>query len=416
MKTKLVLWGTNGQEQRVLIAMQLRAADNKVDIWTFPESIVTEDFSQKMLNEWRTGTAEVTFPEGGTHLLRELAVADSILPDDLKVERTDLVNRAQSEWQFVVLSSKLHDAYRSELNEMEDKIKQMTAYSGEVWDSLKGLWNKVQEQVKDRNLFREHADTLRDTTNELFERLKNMRSSMANEFETNSKNLYGKFSAALDDIERKVEEGLHRFPGIFEDSKSAQTQFRDAKMTREHSGEIWNRIDNLFKIIKERRFGNNAINDTSAVDRMERRYEGLIGAIEKMQQSIERDKDDLLFQKKKIAATDGQLEAQIRQAKINMIAERIKSKEEKMAEMIQTKDDLEGKMSSQKERDAKRATSQAHYEAKKANFENQKQSRHNNNNNNNNNNNPQPAPQPKNEIEEAAVNGHAIVEATDKVK
>ena len=72
----------------------------------------------------------------------------------------------------------------------------------------------------------------------------------ANEFETNSKNLYGKFSAALDDIERKVEEGLHRFPGIFEDLKSAQTQFRDAKMTREHSGEIWNRIDNLFKIIR----------------------------------------------------------------------------------------------------------------------------------------------------------------------
>ncbi|MEY4935076.1 MAG: hypothetical protein RIS64_1435 [Bacteroidota bacterium] len=414
MKTKLVLWGTNGQEQRVLIAMQLRAADNKVDIWTFPESIVTEDFSQKMLNEWRTGAAEVTFPEGGTHLLRELAVSDSILPDDLKVERADLVNRAQSEWQFVVLSSKLHDAYRSELNEMEDKIKQMTAYSGEVWDSLKGLWNKVQEQVKDRNLFREHADTLRDTTNELFERLKSMRSSMANEFETNSKNLYGKFSAALDDIERKVEEGLHRFPGIFEDLKSAQTQFRDAKMTREHSGEIWNRIDNLFKIIKERRFGNNAINDTSAVDRMERRYEGLIGAIEKMQQSIERDKDDLQFQKKKIAATDGQLEAQIRQAKINMIAERIKSKEEKMAEMIQTKDDLEGKMSSQKERDAKRATSQAHYEAKKANFENQKQSRHNNNNNNQQSQ--QPAPQPKTEIEEVAANGHAIVEATDKVK
>ena len=74
MKSKLVLWGTNAQEERVLIAMQLRAEDNKVDIWMFPEAIASPEFSQQMLTEWRNGV-EVAFPEGGTHLERELSGA-----------------------------------------------------------------------------------------------------------------------------------------------------------------------------------------------------------------------------------------------------------------------------------------------------------------------------------------------------
>lgn len=364
MKSKLVLWGTNAQEERVLIAMQLRADDNKVDIFLFPEAIASPEFSQQMLTDWRNGV-EVAFPEGGTHIERELSVTESLLPDDIRVERTDIINRAQGEWHFIVLSTKLHAAYKSELAELEDKVTKLTEYSGEYWEMLKGFWNKVQDQVKERNLFREHGDELRDATNGLFTQLKEMRTNVMNEYEENSKTWYTQFTTILDEIEYKVEKGIKGFPDIFDQLKHAQSKFREQKMTREHSNELWNRIDGLFKTVKEKKFGNNAINDGSATERLARRYEGLIGAIDKMQDSIDRDVQDLEYQRKRVEQSEGQLEAQIRQAKINMVQDRVKSKQEKLDEMLATKADVEAKIANLKEREAREAKKAAEKAAEK---------------------------------------------------
>ncbi len=118
MKTKLVLWGTDKDENRILIALELRPKDNKVNLFTFPESIATEVFANQMLSEWRNGQ-EVAFPEGHTTQERELSISDGLLPDNIKVERGDIVQRAQTEWHFVVLSSKLNEAYQTELAELK---------------------------------------------------------------------------------------------------------------------------------------------------------------------------------------------------------------------------------------------------------------------------------------------------------
>lgn len=353
MKTKLVLWGTSNQNDRVLIALHLRANDNKVTIHVIPDKQVTEDLQTKLFGDWRGGQTELNLPDGTTTIERDMSVAENILPEHLQVERPDVINRAQSEWHFVVLSSKLNEQYRSELAEIEDKIAQLSEYSGEAWESLKNFWSKVQDQVRERNLFREHADVLRDTTNELFDRLKSMRSTVPNEFEEISKNLFQKFNNAIDAIERKIEDGFQRLPDLFEELKRTQGEFRDARMMRDHSGEIWQRIDNAFKTIKEKRFGDNAINDRSALERIQRRYEGLMEAIDKMEHSISRDREELEFQQKKAAQSEGQLEAQIRKAKINMITERVRSKEDKLAEMNVTKSELETKIQMLKERDVR---------------------------------------------------------------
>ena len=352
MKTKLVLWGNNAQDERILIALRLRPLENKVDIWTFSQSIATEEFGKQLMNEWRNGV-EIEFPEGFTHLERELTISESLLPDEMKVERTDIINRAQTEWHFIVLSAKLNEAYQSELTELREKVEALKSFDSATWESLKTFWAKVQDQVRERNLFRDHANALRDSTNEIFGKLKELRSSLDEEFQGLSKEHFDKFMEVLEGIEKRVSEGMN-LTVIFDELKSLQRKFRDTKFTREHRSKVWNRLDASFKTVKEKRFGSNAHNENSPLERLQRRYDGLINAISKMENSIKRDKDEHSFQDRKVEHSDGQLEAQIRLAKIKMIEERIRSKEEKLGEMLETKTELEQRIEGQQGKDAKR--------------------------------------------------------------
>jgi len=332
--------------------MRLRSEDNKVDIWTFPEAVATDEFARQLLGDWRNDV-EVPFPESATHLERELSMSDSLLPEAIKVERGDIIQRAQTEWHFVVLSSKLNEVYLTELGELKSKVAGLKSFNGDVWTELKTFWSKVQNQVRERNLLRGHADALRDETNLLFSKMKELRTSLDEEFRQTSQKVHDEFMETLASLEKRANEGT-RLPALFDELKALQRNFREIKLTREHRSKIWERLDATFKVVKEKRFGPNANNESSALDRLSRRYNGLLGAIDKMQKSISRDQDDLNFQQRKIDSSDGQLEAQIRQAKIKMTKERIRSKNEKLAEMLQTKIDLEKRIGSQKEKEAKR--------------------------------------------------------------
>jgi hypothetical protein len=361
MKNKIVLWGTDAQNAKVLIALELRANDNKVDIFTFPEATATSEFTDSMMGAWRNGET-VEFPEGGyTHIERDLTAAESLLPEELKADRADLIQRAQNEWHFAVLSSKLHQSYQTQLDDLKEKVAQMSNYDGGMWDGLKSFWDKVQEQVRERNLYREHADTLRDGINDLFTQLKEMRTSVNKDFEVKSQGFVDSFSASLGEIEQKMANGV-KFPVVFDALRTLQSQFREATMTKEHRSYVWSKLDGAFKTLKGERFGPEAAAaegtpaaDASPTDRIDKRLEGLNVAIDKMQTSITRDREDLDFQNKKIASSDGQLEAQIRQAKIKMIRERVDSKQEKLNEMVATRDEVLATKVKIEEKAAKRA-------------------------------------------------------------
>ena len=354
MKTRIVLWGENAQDEKILIAVELLEKENQVKVTTFPELIATEEFNTKMMNIWREGN-ELPFPEEHTEIVRELSITESLLPDDIKTMRSDILNRAKTEWHFVVLSAKLYESYNDELEEIKERIEKLTGFDGGIWEEMKGFWNKVQNQSSEKNLFRKHANDLRTKTNGLFEQMKNLKKALDQEFERASKETLDTFYKKLDDIESRIEKGLGLHP-IFNELKDLQRSFKDVELTRRDRNHLWKRTDKAFKKVKEKKYGKSSSGGggNSALSRVSSRYDGLVNAINKMQQSINRDKKDQEFQQKRIEHTDGQLELQIRQAKMAMIIERLKSKEEKLQDMLKTKTELEQKIESEKKREEKR--------------------------------------------------------------
>lgn len=353
MKNKVVIWGTNAQNERVLIALELKEAENKVLVYTIPEPLAGEELIAKLNDEWRDNKAEVEFPEGHTVVSRDLSVTDSILPDDLKADRPDTITRAQTEWHFIVLSGKLHRAYQQELDELREKVRNISEFDNTLWQNLRAFWDKVQEQSRERNLFRTHANDLRDAVNALFDDMKKVRTSVESQFQEASAAVLKEISDKLTDIEARIEKSGNKMHIIFEDLKALQAKYRNAKMSNEHRSKAYERIDAAFKAAKNKRFGSEA-NEGSVLDRHNKRLAGLLEAMNRMKESARRDESELDFQRKRVAATEGQLEAQIRQAKIKMIEERLASKHERIADMEKTKADIERQIKSVSEREDRR--------------------------------------------------------------
>ncbi len=360
MKTKLILWGKTEKDEKVLVAIELVEQDNAVKTYLFKEEDATQEFYNLMLNEW-TNDKEVAFPKEYQTFEKPLTAAEDILPEGLLVDKPDMINRAKTEWHFVVLSKKLYDLYKGELEELKDKISDLSEFSSEYWEELKSFWGKVQVHIRERNLFRNHVESLKNKTDDLFNELKNFRKQADAEFREKSQKAFDEFNEILDTVEEKINKGLGLQP-IFEELKSIQKDFKDIKFDRDHRRKLWNRIDKYFKIVKEKRFGSSA-NDKNPVNRTERRLNGLLGAIDKMTRSIERDKRDLENQNNIISESDGQLEVQLRQARLMMIEERIASKTEKLKDMLETKEMLEKRIIKEKKKEEDKLK---YEEAKKA--------------------------------------------------
>ncbi len=347
MKKRLVLWGENPEKERVLVAIGYDGSESAVKTYIFPESVATEEFVNQMMNLWREGN-EVPFPDLKDEMEVKITEADNLIPEGYSTERDDLIDKAKAEWVYLFMSEKLASVYKGELEEIGDKIENARRFEQTHWDELKNFWEKVQEQIREKNLFHTHYKSLRESVNSHFDRLKELRKELDEILRKDSESKRDEFYAELSEIEKKIEEGMGLKP-LFEDLKDIQRRFKNSKLVRDHRNKVFKRIDGLFKVVKKKRFGEKATKPGAS--RTQRRYDGLINAIKKMEKSVDRDKKELDFQDKRIESTAGQLESQIRKAKIKMIEERMRSKQVKLDEMLGIKEQLEDRLKVEKEKE-----------------------------------------------------------------
>jgi Chromosome segregation ATPases len=367
MKNKLVIWSKNTDNEKVLVAIELLADTGKIKIHMFPEAIASAAFVNQMMDVWRDDKAEVPFPDGHVSIEKELSITESMLPEHLKVDRPEILQRAQTEWQFAVLSSKLHTVYQQELAELKEKIEALSAYDSTVFGNLRSFWDKVQLQITDRNLYREHVKSLRAISDELFERMKKLRDEKNAEFMQASSGAFEKLSQTMDTIEQRIAEGSAKLGNIFDELKKVQKEYHNSRMSNEHRNQLWTRIDAAFKKAKERRFGGTS--EGEFVDRLKTRLSNVEASIKNIEYSLRRDDEELAFQRKRVNTSEGQLEAQIRSAKIKMIEERTSGKRTKLEELKKVQADLHAQIEKAQSREAKAAAKEAErqqVEAKKA--------------------------------------------------
>ncbi len=359
MRTRLVVWGTNSKDEKVLLGISLNADENKINLVAIPARDCTEDFYNQMMTQWRDGM-DLGLPASTEKRTLELTMTEGILPEDYRVERSDTIQRAQMEWHFLVLSTKLYRNFKTELEDMGNKVRGLEKYDKVVWDDLKGLWDTIQKHIFDRNILRDHSDSLREKSNALFEELKKLRSSV-------EKELVGKSAAILESFNTKMEEINQRLESggviklIFDDLKKIQEEFRAHSMVREDRNKLIKRLDEAFNAVRDKRGSRQPNNDGSknqnnggALGRIGARLKGLEDAVKKIEKSIEFDQKDIDFENKRIQSSTGQLEAQIRVAKIKMIEDRIKSKREKLDELNKIKLSLDKTTDSLKKKEDKK--------------------------------------------------------------
>jgi len=349
MKKRLALWGKNPSSEKVLITFELLEKENQIRNLVFPEAVVTETVFKAIDQEW-TRYKEVALPESSVDMTTDLKISEEMTPEGYTIDKEGIIKRSQTEWHFVVLSSKMSTAFYDELDDIKEKVESLTGFDRKEWNRLSDFWKKVQDKIHNRDLLREHSKNLKEDVNSLFSKLKEMRSDFEKEFKEQSAEAQSFFTDKLNDIEERIGKDA-RLQGLFDELKELQRKFKDAKLTKGHRAQIWKKLDGAFKVIKEKKYGDKA-SSNNALERIQRRYDGLMGAINKMKSSVGRDESEMSFQSRRADTTDGQLEQQIRKAKIAMIEERLNSKKVKLEDMLKTKGELEKKINKLKDKAA----------------------------------------------------------------
>ena len=352
MRQRIVLWGKDTEQNRHFLALRLEIDENMVDGKIISADHLTQDLEDQITKKWRNGT-EIEFPASTTTFRKPLTITDTIIPENITIDNETILRRAQTEWNFMVKSKQVVDLYYSQLDEIKEGVDSLQKYEQKAWDKLKDFWSSIQEKINNQDIYREHGYAIKDQVNELFGKLKELRTNWDAEFKTKSEAAMSEFMGNLDKIEKKIESGLALQP-IFEELKSIQRKLKDTDFLKSHRRKIWDRIDASFKTVKEKRFGEQAKSGKSPLDRLKHRYDGLMVVINKMRQSVSRDEKELKYQRDRIGQNGNQFEVEMRKAKVQMIEERYLSKKEKLNDMIKTKEHLEKRMEKEQQKEAKR--------------------------------------------------------------
>ena len=248
MKNNIVFWGADELDRRILVAARLRAKDNKVDFWTFPEKQVNAAFADKMFGDWEE-LEPSEFPEGYVHIERDISSSE-LLPENIKTDNTELVMRAEKEWFVKVLVQRLYEMLDAEVSALHEQVMSLTEYDKTLWDSCKNYWEKIMSHNQERNITRDQAIELRGKVNASFERLKGLLDNTNKAYEEEAQANFFQINKRLEEIKQELEKNPNGSRNVFNQLKQIQEEAKVLKLNRPNRNEIFNTLNELFESSK----------------------------------------------------------------------------------------------------------------------------------------------------------------------
>lgn len=333
MLSRFTAKGLTSDEKEVILAYQLNEQEFKVDLYIVPLKSLKDDALSQLENEWVAGEA-FEFPKGTQETTPKLQGDDSILPADIRSEEAGKIRSKQNEWAYTLLTAKLWESYLLELQALKKRSEELKQYDRNLFDDSKSFWERVLEHKKERDISQEGLDKIKGDVNAIFEKLKTFRKAESSEFEAASGKLREEVLAKLEDIKSRVVDKAN-FKALLEEHKALQNESRKNRYSKSDDAIVRKALDSLFHYINEQR--NLFFNDMTSS-----RIKGLSEVVDKMEQSLARDKKDLEYlQKKSESSRANQLEVQLIKVKTNMLNETMASKEEKLKDIRATLENLQ---------------------------------------------------------------------------
>jgi len=370
MNTRLVLWGEIGTDRKALIAIHLDEETAKIHIHAFPKEEVTKEIQDAVFVEWKNG-GEFTFPENAIHWEID-ANSDTILPEEVKVDRLDVVLQSQHKWGKKLMSSKINQLLSDEVKLLEEKASVVAEYDQSLWDKAKAQWEKIASYQKKNEISWEQTTVLKDKINSIFEALKAVkRINNENEDQANAvlvKNYYKR----IEDLQSKLIYS-DQWKFIFEELKKIQTELKDAAIRWNHKRNIYNQVNAIFDDLRKYRM-------TEIVSKTQGRIAQLTKILDGLKDSIKRDNESYQMQVEKMQHyTRGKLSVDELKSRFGDILSRTKEKETKAEGIKQTiaqlKADIEKEKKQQQEREQQKIKREQEEAAKQEEMEAKRQAK-----------------------------------------
>jgi len=370
MNTRLVMWGEIGTDRKALVAINLEEETARIHIYAFPREEVTKEIQDALFVEWKNG-GEYTFPETAVHWEID-ANSDTILPENVKVERLDIVLQSQHRWGKKLMSSKINQLLADEVKLLEEKASVVAEYDQSLWDKAKAQWEKIASYQKKNEISWEQTSILKDKINSVFEALKAVkRINNENEDQANAV-LVKSYYKRIEDLQSKLIYN-DQWKYIFEELKKIQAELKEAAIRWNHKRNLYNQVNAIFDDLRKYRM-------TEVISKTKERITQLSKILDGLKDSIARDSESYQMQVDKMQHyTRGKLSTEELQTRFGFILERTKEKETKAEGIKQTiaqlKAEIEKEKKQQQEREEQRIKKEQEEAAKQEEIEAKKKSK-----------------------------------------